>query len=404
MRRSRDTERLRSLVRHAYENSKGWRNRLDEQGISPEQIVTEDDLVRLPVLRKEQLPALQRQFPPFAGLAVDEPPPVRIFLSPGPIYDPQPGGEDPWRFAPALAETGFGDGDVVLNTFSYHLSPAGFMFDSALRALRAAVVPTGVGNTELLVGMLRDLAVTGYVGTPSYFLALGKRAEQEGFRFGRDIRLCKAFFTAEPLPAELADWCRERSIAFGEAYGTADAGCIGYRVHPERGLRIQEDVLIQICDPDSGEPLPPGEVGEVVITLFDEVYPLIRFATGDLSCWLDEEKSRLAGVLGRVGDGVKVRGMFIYRQQLDNVLNGFPQVFRYQAVVSREEGRDHLEIRVELKDGHANKHGSFAAPDETLTRIAERVREVTRIRAAVTMVPPGTLEDSVQRLCDVRAG
>lgn len=223
-------------------------------------------MCRLPVLRKTELPRMQRSNPPFAGLYVGEP--ERIFLSPGPIYDPQPAGDDPWRFAKALAHAGFTRGDVVLNTFSYHLSPAGFMFDKALCSLGATVVPTGTGNTELLVGMLDELRATGYVGTPSYLRALVQRAEEAGLRFGAEIRLGKAFFTAEPIPVDFADWCGERGIRFGEAYGTADAGCLAYRSQNETGLHLEESVLVQVCDPETGQPVAQGEIGEMVITLW----------------------------------------------------------------------------------------------------------------------------------------
>ncbi|UFJ41598.1 AMP-binding protein [Brevibacillus humidisoli] len=418
MERGQSDQRLQELIRYAYDNAAGWRERLDGLRIAPEEVVCEADLARIPVLRKEQLPALQRRSPPFAGLLAGQSLPARIFLSPGPIYDPQPAGDDPWRFARSLADVGFRSGDIVLNTFSYHLSPAGFMFDSALRKLQATVIPAGVGNTELFIPLLRDLAVTGYVGTPSYFLSLLKRAEQEGFRFGEEICLSKAFFTAEPLPPELPLWCEQRGINFGEAYGTADVGCIAYRVHPLAGLLVQPDVLVQICDPSTGTPLQPGEAGEVVITLFDSLYPLIRFGTGDLSRWLDESKTRLAGIVGRVGDGVKVRGMFVYQQQLDQVFARFPQVACYQANVTRMEGRDQLEIQVELTDGERTADGSgradhsFHPSNNTanredhplLSQVAERIREVTRVKAVVTPVAYGKLDRTNQRFHDQRNG
>ncbi len=385
-------ERISDLVLHAYEAAPGWRDRFDQNGLDPKEIETEEDLCRLPVLRKTELPLLQRQRPPFAGLFVGVP--ERIFLSPGPIYDPQPPGEDPWRFARALAHSGFTAEDVVLNTFSYHLSPAGFMFDKALATLGAQVVPTGVGNTELLVGMLKDLRVTGYVGTPSYLRALFQRAEETGLRYGEELVLRKAFFTAEPVPADFTDWCGERGIVFGEAYGTADAGCIAYRNQGELGLQLQEHVLVQICDPESGETVGEEEIGEMVITVFDPQYPLLRFGTGDLSRWLPGQFGRkIAGVLGRTGDGVKVRGMFVYRQQLEQVLAQYAEVDYLQAEVFTESGKDVLLVSLEMAEVPA---------EAALEAMGEHLRQILRVKPDLRHVWPGSLDRSQKVLQDKR--
>jgi phenylacetate-CoA ligase len=386
--------RIAELLLHAYRCAPGWREWFDRHGIDPREISSEDDLCSVPVLRKSQLTELQRQRPPFAGLYAGEGQPARVFLSPGPIYDPQPNGEDPWRFATALLRVGFSPGDVVLNEFSYHLSPAGFMFDQALRSFRATVLPTGTGNTELLVGMLKDLRASGYVGTPSYLRAIVQRAEEAGLRFGEEIFLAKAFFTAEPIPADFPPWCEERGIRFGEAYGIADAGCIAYRCHPETGLQVEPHVLVQLCDPDSGQPVAGEELGEIVVTVFDPDYPLIRFGTGDLSRWLPGETGRkIAGVLGRTGDGVKVRGMFVYRQQLDQVFKQYPEVGYYLAEVVGGGGKDQLRISLEL---------AASEPGGLLERLAEHLREVLRVKAELCLVQAGTLDRSLPVLRDLR--
>jgi phenylacetate-CoA ligase len=386
------SSRISELIRHAYESAPGWRDWFQQNGINPREIETESDLCRIPVLHKTDLPRLQQSNPPFGGLYAGNP--ERIFLSPGPIYDPQPAGDDPWRFSKALAHAGFARGDIVLNTFSYHLSPAGFMFDKALRSLEATVVPTGVGNTELLVGMLRDLRATGYVGTPSYLRALIQRAEETGLRCGEEIHLYKAFFTAEPIPADFTDWCAERGIRFGEAYGTADAGCLAYRSQQETGLQLEENVLIQVCDPETGKPVAEGEIGEMVITVFDRQYPLIRFGTGDLSRWLPGQSGcRLAGVLGRVGDGVKVRGMFVYRQQLEQVLAVYPDVRCYRADVFSDGGKDVLQISLEVSE---------AAADDLLEKMSEHLRQVLRVKAELRLVPPDSLDRTQKVLQDHR--
>jgi phenylacetate-CoA ligase len=388
-----NTNRLSELIRLAYELAPGWRQWFDQHGINPQEIETAEDLLTIPVLRKTELPRLQQAAPPFAGLYVGAP--ERIFLSPGPIYDPQPAGEDPWRFSTPLAHAGFGSDDIVLNTFSYHLSPAGFMFDKALRTLGASVAPTGVGNTELLVQMLRELRVTGYTGTPSYLRSLLQRAEETGMRFGEEIHLRKAFFTAEPLPPDFANWCRERGIAFGEAYGTADAGCVAYRKHDEQGLQLEANVLVQICDPQTGELLADGEVGELVITVFDHQYPLIRFGTGDLSRWLPGESERkIAGVLGRVGDGVKVRGMFVYRQQMEQVLAQYPEVDYFQADVFSHGGKDVLQISLET---------TGSSMEGLLETIGDNLRQILRVKAELRTVAPGSLDRSRKILEDQRS-
>jgi phenylacetate-CoA ligase len=391
---ARSNATVKELVLNAYRGAPGWREWFDSHGIDLREISSEADLCRIPVLRKAQLPELQRKRPPFAGLYAGEGQPPRVFLSPGPIYDPQPEGDDPWRFAAALLRVGFAPGDIVLNAFSYHLSPAGFMFDLALRSFRATVLPTGTGNTELLVGMLKDLQVTGYAGTPSYLRALIQRAEEAGLRFGEEIHLSKAFFTAEPIPADFPQWCEERGIRFGEAYGIADAGCIAHRCHPEIGLQVAPHVLVQICDPETGQPVAEEEVGEIVVTVFDYSYPLIRFGTGDLSRWLPGEKGRkIAGVLGRTGDGVKVRGMFVYRQQLDQVIRKYPEVEYYQAEVVSAGGKDELRINLEL---------AASAADGLVERLAEHLREVLRVKAELAIAQPGTLDRAQAALRDTR--
>jgi phenylacetate-CoA ligase len=380
---------LQDIVSLAFTHAEGFRERMIEAGLSPKDIATEEDLVKLPVLKKDRLPDLQSSNSPFGGFTTVPPTEIaRIFMSPGPIYDPQSKENDFWRFSEALKVAGFGEKDIVQNTFSYHLSPAGFMFDSALRELGATVVPAGTGNRELQIQVMKDLRVTGYVGTPSFFAILLDAAEEKGLTFGKDLFVKKAFFTAEMLTNEMRRRCEENGIKVYEGYGTADCGCLAYEDKQGPGLKVTETAIVQICDPHSGELVGSGE-GEVVVTLFDKSYPLIRFGTGDLSRWVEGyEGKRLAGVLGRVSDGVKVKGMFVREKQVAAILEqeGF-EVFK--AVVSRRNNQDYLEIFIE----------SESEIEDTLVL---KLQEIIRVTPVVTRVNHGYISKEEKRIVDQR--
>ncbi|HHY72544.1 MAG TPA: phenylacetate--CoA ligase [Bacillus bacterium] len=384
---------LEQIIQYAYDHAEGFRKWMHKANVKPSEIRTREDLGKLPVLKKEDLPALQKDNAPFGGLAtVAASKMARIFMSPGPIYDPQPLDGDSWRFSEALKAAGFHEQDIVQNTFSYHLSPAGFMFDSALRKLGATVIPAGIGNKELQVQVMKDLGVTGYVGTPSFLAILLDTVEEKGWRPGSEIKLTKAFFTAEMVTAELRKRCQTFGIEVYEGYGTADCGLIAYEDKAGPGLKITETALVQLCNPLTGEELPLGEdcgEGEVVVTLFDENYPLIRFGTGDLSRWVQGfEGQRLAGVLGRVSDGIKVKGMFVREKQLTTVLSelGYEN---YQAVVTRESSQDRFEIFIEA--GESFESG-----------IVEKIKDVIRVTPTIIAVPIGSLERDCKKLIDKR--
>ncbi|MBO8172092.1 MAG: AMP-binding protein [Bacillaceae bacterium] len=387
-------QKITELIQYAYQHADGWKKRLDEQGIRPEEIRSEADLSRIAVLRKDQLPGVQSENLPFGGLATLSPAHMaRIFMSPGPIYDPQASDGDYWRFADALLAAGFGPGDIVQNTFSYHLSPAGFMFDSALRKIGASVIPAGVGNSELQVQMMRDVGVNGFVGTPSFLAALLDKAEQSGVDPEKDLRLQKAFFTAEMLPDTLRRRFENLGIRVSEGYGTADAGCIAYQTGHDPGMKITESAVVQICDPNTGDPIHhPEEVGEIVVTLLDRDYPLIRFGTGDLSRWVEGYVGqRMAGVLGRVGDGVKVRGMFVHRQQIEKVLEEFPGISYFQAVVTREDNRDQFTIQLECEENRIDRD-----------KVAVRLKDVLRVTPSLEWSEPGSIDRDEPQLADRR--
>lgn len=397
-----DNKRIQQVIQHAYLHAPAIKALFDSVDVSPFEIRRPEDLAKLPVTSKESVPALQHEKPPLGGfLGVPLTEVARFFMSPGPIYDPQGKERDFWRWGPALRKAGFGPGDVVQNTFSYHFTPAGFMFDEGLRHIGAAVIPAGVGNNELQVRVMHHLRVTGFVGVPSYLMALIKKAEEMGYNFIKDFRLNKGFLTAEKLPDSLR---RELHEIYGinvfQGYGTADLGCIAYECERKNGMHLDENgAIVEIVDPETGKPLLPGEVGEVVVTLLDETYPLVRLGTGDLSSYNDETcecgqaTRRLMGLVGRVGDAVKVRGMFVHPSQVREVMVKFPEIACYQGVVTRDNHRDCLcfliEVCGEIREG-------------TLEGIAACLQELTRVKPTVQVVPAGTINPGSKQICDRR--
>jgi phenylacetate-CoA ligase len=301
----------------------------------------------------------------------------RLFQSPGPIYEPQLDGADPWRWAPALEAAGIGPGDVVLNCFGYHLSPAGAMFEEGCLALGATVVPGGIGNQDLQARAIADLGVTAYVGLPSYLNALVERFDALGLDTAR-WRLTKALVTAEPLPDSLRSLLQERVPTVLMAYGTAELGLIGYETEPGGGLVPAPQVHVEVCSLDSGEPTSSGE-GQVVVTVLRPEYPLVRFGTGDLSAWrlVADGRLRLAGVLGRVGEAVKVRGMFLHPRQAAAVMSEVDGVAAWRFVIERLDHRDELRCEVVPADGQGT---------EVLARVREAVRAGLRFSVDVRQV------------------
>ena len=354
------------------------RARFDAAGVDPHR-VDAGQLARLPVLSKDDVQAQQAGRPPFGGLLAPGAEVRRVFQSPGPLYEPQLAGADPWRWAPALTAAGIGPGDLVLNCFGYHLSPAGAMFDEAASALGAGVLPGGIGSQDLQARAIADLAVTAYTGLPSYLHALLDRFDAAGLD-ARAWRLRKAVVTAEPLPDSLRAALQQRVPTVLIAYGTAETGLIGYETSPGNGLVPGEGVLVQVCDLDSGRPLVLGE-GQVVVTLLRPGYPLIRFGTGDLSSWRlgPEGDLRLTGVLGRVGQAVKVRGMFLHPRQAHAVLDDVDGVSRWRFRIDRVNHRD--DLTCELVVDPRFETGAVVG------EVQARIRSGLRFACAVTPVP-----------------
>jgi len=353
-----DNRQLTDIIHHAYANSTEVRERFDRAGLRPEDVSGLDDLTRVPVLTKDEAVARQQADPPFGGmLAAPLSAVSHFFFSPGPLYEPGPAEDDrAWSTAVAmLREAGFGAGDVILNSLSYHLVPAGYLFDGAFTRLGATVIPAGTGPVELQLQMARDLRATGYVGTPSFLAGLLEKAAEKGIA----LQLRRAVVTAEPLPPALrAKLVGDYGLEVINTYATAELGVLAVNSGDGMAMRLLPEPIIQVVDPDTGQSVGPGETGEVVVTNDNRLYPLIRFGTGDLAMNLDprpgasEQAERSIILVGRRGEAVKVRGMFVHPNQLRFAAAQVPGVAAVQAIVTRPDGvRDHLALRVAAAEG-----------------------------------------------------
>ncbi|HBU96280.1 phenylacetate--CoA ligase family protein, partial [Thalassospira lucentensis] len=313
---------LPRIVHHAKSQSAGFGRILVD--VDPKTVTSREALASLPVTRKSDLIDAHAKEPPFAGLnATPVPALARIFQSPGPIYDPQGKGDDWWRMGRAFFAAGFRPGDIVHNCLSYHLTPGGFIFDSGARACGCVVIPAGVGQSEAQVKVISDLKPTGYCGTPSFLKILIEKAEE----LGADISSIKrALVSGEALPETLRDWFADRGIAMLQCYASADLGLIAYESDAKDGMIVAEDIILEIVRPGTGDPVVEGEVGEVVVTSLNMDYPLIRFATGDLSAIAAGQSrcgrtnDRIKGWMGRADQTTKVKGMFVHPQQIAEII------------------------------------------------------------------------------------
>ncbi len=372
--------RVATFVAEAYERSVGVRRWFDQAGITPADIQGVADLEKIPVLSKDKMIELQAADPPFGGfLTVPLTEVSHVFFSPGPLYEPAADESSLMETAaPLFREAGFGPESVVLNALSYHLVPAGLMVDRVLQHVGATVIPVGVGNADLQVKMMVDFGVTGYVGTPSWLMSLLKKAEEMGVP-REAIRLKHALVTAEPLPASLrVRLVNEYGIQVTNAYATAELGFLAYDREGQMAMRLLEGPIIQVVDRDTGKTVAPGDAGEVVVTLFNPTYPLIRFGTGDLAVNVDpapgksRQSERAIILVGRVGDAVKVRGMFVHPNQIAFALSRFP-VAAHQAVVRRPELRDEWVLRIVLAEDVEDR-------EQLAEAIKATIREVCRVR------------------------
>ena len=378
--------RLPAQVMHARRHCAWFAESLN--GWEAVEINSRAALARLPVVRKHQLLGLQKTRLPFGGL--DATPLARlgrVFSSPGPIYDPEGTAPDWWRFGRALHAAGFRSGDLVHNTFAYHFTPAGFMLDGAARKLGCPVFPAGVGQTEMQVQAIADLRPAAYTGTPSFLKIILDKADE----LQADVSsLKKAVVSGEAfLPAQ-KQLCGERGIAAFQAYASADLGLIAYESEARAGLILEEELILEIVRPGTGDPVADGEVGEVVITTMNADYPLIRFATGDLSAIVPESlttaspcgrtNTRLRGWLGRADQTTKVKGMFVHPEQVAEVIKRHPEIRRARLVVSNDGGADVMTLCCEA-----------IAADGLAGAIADSLRDVTKLRGEVSLVGPDSL-------------
>lgn len=362
-------------------------------GIDPASVTTAADLARLPLIRKSDLIAAQAAELPFAGLVTRPAGQLkRIFASPGPIYDPEGERSDWWRFARALHAAGFRAGEIVHNCFAYHFTPAGSMIETGAHALGCAVFPGGVGNTELQVRAIADLQPAGYGGTPSFLkIILEKAAELDT----PVPSLKKALVSGEALPPALRAWFAERGVAVLQCYATADLGLIAYESADDSGLILDEQVIVEIVRPGTGDPVPEGEVGEVVVTSFNTDYPLIRFATGDLSAFLPGQSAcgrtglRLKGWMGRADQTAKIKGMFVHPAQVSDVLKRHG-LTKGRLTVEKDGDIDLAVLSVETAD------------DSLAGAVAESFQALCKLRASVLTVVPGSLPNDGKVIEDKR--
>jgi len=386
-------------IAHAKRHAPGFARILKD--VRPEKINSRKALARLPVTRKSDLASLQKELPPLGGLnATPVEKLAKLFVSPGPIYEPEGRGPDWWRTARGLFAGGFRAGDRVANTFAYHFTPAGSMLESGAAALGCTVVPTGVGQTEMQVAAIRDLGINAFVGTPSFLKLIVEKADELKI----DIScLEKAQVGAEFLPPILRNNLQQRGMRVTQCYASADLGLIAYEsLMPDgavnEGMILEEARILEIVRPGTGDPVPAGEVGEVVITTFNRDYPLIRFATGDLSAVLPgaspcgRTNVRIKGWMGRADQSTKVRAMFVTPAQVSDVTRRHPEVLRARLVVEGEAGNDRMTLKCEARD----------RPAGLAEAIVASIRDVTKLRGEVELVPPGSLPNDGKVIEDQR--
>jgi phenylacetate-CoA ligase len=390
---------LPDLIAHAQQHSPAAAQTL--AGIVPSAIQSWEALASLPVTRKHALLERQqasRPADPFGGFAavVRGRKMPRIFASPGPIYEPDVARPDYWRLGRALFAAGFREGDLAHNSFSYHMTPGAFMMESGAHAIGCSVFPAGTGQTEQQLAAVADLRPDGYIGTPSFLRILIEKAQEAGADMSSVKR---ALVSGEAFPPSLRDWLAERGIAGYQCYATADLGLVAYETEARQGLVLDEGVIVEIVRPGTGDLLPEGEVGELVVTTLNPDYPLIRFGTGDLSavlpgtCPTGRSNTRIKGWMGRADQTTKIRGMFVHPGQVAEIVKRFPEVLKARLVVTGEMANDAMTLQVEVT----------ASPDGLATRIGEAIRDVTKLRGDVKLITAGSLPNDGLVIQDARS-
>ncbi len=375
--------KLPGLITEAKNKSTGWAEHLKD--VHPNDVTTRAALAALPLLRKSDIAEKQKCHPPLGGFSTSKPEGMgRLFMSPGFIYEPEGRGEDWWRTARALFAAGFRKGDIIHNAFSYHLTPGGFILDTGARALGCAVIPAGVGQTDGQLQVITHFKPDGYCGTPDFLKILLDKASEEGLDISS---IKKALVSGAALPPTLRDEFKQRSITVLQAYITADLGLIAYETDTMDGMIVDESVLVEIVRPGTGELVNDGEVGEVLVTSFNPDYPMIRFATGDLSAVLPgtspcgRTNMRIKGWMGRADQTTKVKGQFIHPSQIADVAKLHSEVSYYRLVIKRENEQDIMTLEVE----------SSQSDQKTVSNLSQSLQNITGLRGEVVTYPKGTL-------------
>ena len=389
---------LPQQVAHAQKNSPAFAASL--AGIDAKSVTTRAALAKLPVIRKYELLAQQQAqrasnvFGGFSAIGFGKAMP-RVFASPGTIYEPEGARADYWRMARAVYAAGFRSGELIHNCFSYHFTPAGSMMETGAHAIGCTVFAGGTGQTEQQVQAMAELKPAGYIGTPSFLKIIVEKAAELNIALPS---LKKALVSGEAFPPSLRDWLAERGIAGYQCYATADLGLIAYETESREGLVLDEGVIVEIVRPGTGDPVPEGEVGELVVTSLNPDYPLIRFGTGDLSavlsgqCPTGRTNTRIKGWMGRADQTTKVRGMFVHPGQVAEVVKRFPEIQRARLVVSGEMANDQMCLKVEAKEA-----------DGLAQKIGDAVRDITKLRADVSFVTAGSLPNDGKVIEDARS-
>jgi len=395
---------LPGQIAHAQKNAPAFAEILKD--INAADITSRNALAKLPVIRKYELLEKQKAsraaggsvFGGFSAVSYGQQMP-RVFSSPGPLYEPEGSRPDYWRMARAIAAAGFQSGELIHNCFSYHFTPAGSMMETGAHALGCTVFPGGIGQTEQQVQAMAELQPAGYIGTPSFLKIILEKAAEMGVALPS---VKKALVSGEAFPPSLRDWMTERGVNAYQCYATADVGLIAYETSARQGLVIDEGVIVEIVRPGTGDPVPEGEVGELVITSLNPDYPLIRFGTGDLSailsghCPTGRTNQRIKGWMGRADQTTKVRGMFVHPGQVAEVVKRFPSALRARLIVQGEMANDSMALHVETTAAHG-------AEPELKAQIAEAIRDVTKLRSDVHLVAPGTLANDGKVIEDARS-
>ncbi len=372
----------------------GWADQL--AGIDPNAVASRAALARLPVLRKPELAARQKRRPPFGGFNVGAPGTLRrLLMSPGPIFEPEGTGADFWGAARALFAAGFRAGEIVHNSFSYHLTPGGFMMELGAHALGCAVIPAGTGNTEQQLEAIAHFKPTGYLGTPDFLKVLLDAAVKAG---NDASSIERGLVSGAALPLSLRQELAGRGVAVLQCYATADLGVIAYESEAREGMIVNESVLVEIVRPGTGDPVAIGEIGEVVVTSFNPDYPMIRLATGDLSAELrgrspcGRTNMRIAGWLGRADQATKVKGMFVHPAQVAEIGKRHPELGRLRLAVTRADEQDVMTLQAECA----------TSEDALVGAVSATLQSVTKLRGMVALVAPGSLPNDGKVIADER--